>query len=111
MNEVVEELVIGIQLPNETKEMDEIIFEAHEENAKDIIVSQEPIIEQICIYTQIEKESKEDVQFSYFIEILQKLQVSNFFLGVVLSILIYGIHINIIAHPTNEILHHRLGVR
>ena len=109
-NEVVEELVICIQPPNETKELDEIILEAHEENEKDIIISQEPINEQICIFTQNEKESNIDMQFSYFIDIPLKLRIYNFLVGVMLSIIIYGICIKVITHPTNEILHHRLGV-
>ena len=90
--------------------MDEIILEAHEENEKDIIISQEPINEQICIFTQNEKESNIDMQFSYFIDIPLKLRIYNFLVGVMLSIIIYGICIKVITHPTNEILHHRLGV-
>ena len=105
-NEVVEELVICIQPPNETKELDEIIFEAHEDNKKDIIISQEPIIEQICIFTQNEKESNIDMQFSYFIDIPLKLHISNFLVGVMLSIIIYGICIKVITNYTNEILYH-----
>ena len=90
--------------------MNEIIFEAHEENEKYIIISQEPIIEKICILTQNKKESNIDMQFSYFIDIPLKLHISNFLVGVMLSIIIYGICTKVITHPTNEILHHRLGV-
>ena len=90
--------------------MDEIIFEAHKENEKDIIICQEPINKQIFIFTQNEKESNIDVQFSYFIDIPLKLHISNFLVGVMLSIIIYGICIKVITYPTNEILHHRLSV-
>ena len=79
MNEVFKEPVISIQLLIETNEFDELIDGAHEENEKNTIVPQEPIIEQICIHTQFEKEDKKYVQFSYFIEMPPKLHVSNYF--------------------------------
>ncbi|XP_062073601.1 uncharacterized protein LOC133777865 isoform X1 [Humulus lupulus] len=110
MNEVVGEPLISIQPILETKKLDEMIVVAHDEKEKDIVVFHEPIVEPIYIFTQSPNENKKDVQFSYFIEMPPKLHVSNYFVGVMLSILIYGICINIIVHPTNEILHHRLGV-